>query len=308
MMRLLLKALMGRDFKKLEAVAQEAMEELRDYEHNSAELAELLKEHMGKAPSDERTAKREAKAEAAMARVRAEKEKLREEKAALRNERKAFEKAQANAVAEQMAGERPEQAPFSIGDLSVPNVLHMTVEEARDAMVAGEMSDDILRASIANWGEDWQLIVEWLIGHSTPDDRDSMLGCNWGQSSHLFHWIICQPDTDLATALKAAWLAEPDYHIRAMAKGERPTSSAIGIGPRDFLMQITKNVKAGFYHSRQGFGPLAFAAERSVTWDRTDPALKAAEEQLLPPQAFTPIKGRVAQPHLPDGLNWEILC
>lgn len=311
-MRRFLKLLMSdQAFTKLEDLAQEAAKELRDfdYEAKSAAMSEQLdKQHddMAGALHSAMAAKRKKQAEAAEKRARNAEQKARAAIDELAEKRRTFRAERAAAA----PGREPERqcAPFDVSALRLPESFAMSSEEALGAMQAGEMSDDILRAYMSTRGEDWGLIVEWLITYSTVDDRDCMLNFNWDHGLALVHWIISQPDTDVATVLRAAWLTEPSYHIGELAKGKTPSRSGMGISPHDLLVRITKSVNAGFYVPKPGDQPLAFKPDRPVTWDRDDPAYAAAEAALMPREAFKTIEGRTAKPRLPDGLNWDALC
>lgn len=132
-------------------------------------------------------------------------------------------------------------------------------------------------------------VVNWLINDSTCDDRHGMLGFNWDHGFAIPAWVIRQPEVDIATVLRAFDLAQPQYYMAALARGE-------DIQPYDrkgfdFVVEAGRRIANANYKTPANHHAIGYKPSR-VTWDRTSPNTMAAEKLIFPQSAFTTLPGR----------------
>lgn len=124
-------------------------------------------------------------------------------------------------------------------------------------------------------------LVEWIINQTSPDARHSLIGINWDVGLAIPFWIIRQPGTYLATALKAFEMGEAPYHL-AEPKRNSPGS--------EFAYELNQRIRDGFYVTPEGEKSVAYTP--TLRLDRY-PAEKAdALRKIVAPAVFEPLEGR----------------
>ncbi len=184
--------------------------------------------------------------------------------------------------------------------------------EPRNAQEASVGVDGCLRdwaARYSSWGESpnrWASFANWLITESTPDDRHALAaGMNWDHGFDVFHWIIRQPDTDVATAALIIWQGGVSHHVPESAK------APVGYDLRgyDLLLETADRIRGGFYKPMPSHTPIGFEPLHKLGFDLDDPAVRAAADLLMPDVVRSAIAGRKTSElklTMPERY-WEIL-
>jgi ferritin len=133
-----------------------------------------------------------------------------------------------------------------------------------------------------NEDETYRDLVEWIISQTSPDARHYQLGFNWDHGCHIPFWIIRQPDTCLATALKAFELGQAHYWL-AQPKTDDPGSR--------FAYELNERIRDGFY-ATPSKDDKAIAYTPSLDLDRYPPEKADALRKIVAPQVFEPLSGR----------------
>ncbi|MEN8684110.1 DUF4274 domain-containing protein [Marivita sp.] len=133
-----------------------------------------------------------------------------------------------------------------------------------------------------NDNETYRELVEWIISQTSPDARHYQLGFNWDHGLHIPFWIIRQPDTCLATALKAFELGQAHYWL-AQPKTDDPGSR--------FAYELNDRIRDGFF-ATPSTDEKAISYTPSLNLDRYRPEKADALRKIVAPQVFEPLSGR----------------
>ncbi|MEM6311777.1 MAG: DUF4274 domain-containing protein [Pseudomonadota bacterium] len=153
-------------------------------------------------------------------------------------------------------------------------------------------------SSHSAWGESsnrWESFANWLITNSGPDDWHFLTGMNWDHGMDIFHWIVRQPDTDIATIGKIIWGAGVSSHLQAVVKGTQAYDGAYLLEGLDLIVEAADRVRDAFYSPRADHTPIAFEVPYDLNLDSENPDIKKAYDWLVPDVLRTPIKGRHSQ-------------
>ncbi|MEL7100226.1 MAG: DUF4274 domain-containing protein [Pseudomonadota bacterium] len=134
-----------------------------------------------------------------------------------------------------------------------------------EGLTAAEMSPQEANAAYAEVvarrdagpdGEDYAAFADWLVRHSTAEDRAFLMeGYNWDNGLDLVRWIVRQPDTDIATIAALFWDGEPSAFYRAVEADIRP---AVSSDLFDLHVEIGARFARGFYQAPAGRAPIGF--------------------------------------------------
>jgi hypothetical protein len=143
----------------------------------------------------------------------------------------------------------------------------------------------------SSWGESpnrWESFANWLITESTPDDRHYLAAMNWDHGLHVFHWIIRQPDTDIATVAFIIWQGQGSSYVAETAK----SSTVFNLEGYDLLVEIAGRIRSNFYKPLPGHKPIGFEPPYKMGLDLDDKAVRAAADLLMPSVVRGSIAGR----------------
>lgn len=148
-------------------------------------------------------------------------------------------------------------------------------------------ADTELRKVYYAWAEQnddatYRELVEWIISQTSPDARHYQLGFNWDHGLHIPFWIIRQPDTYLATALKAFDLGQAAYWL-AQPRTDDPASQ--------FAYELNERIRDGFYATPSTHNQ-AIAYAPTLNLDRYPPEKADALRKIVAPAVFEPLSGR----------------
>ena len=133
-----------------------------------------------------------------------------------------------------------------------------------------------------NDDETYRDLVEWIITQTSPDARHFQLGFNWDHGFDIPFWIIRQPDTLLATALKAFELAQAQVWL-AQPQTDDPASR--------FAYELNQRIRDGFYASPQADGT-AIAYKPTLDLYRYSPEKAETLRSIVAPEVFEALDGR----------------
>ena len=133
-----------------------------------------------------------------------------------------------------------------------------------------------------NDDETYRDLVEWIISQTSPDARHYQLSFNWDHGFHIPFWIIRQPDTFLATALKAFELGQADYWL-SQPKTDDPGSR--------FAYELNQRIRDGFYAAPPTDGT-AIAYNPTLKLDRYPPEKAETLRTIVAPEVFVALSGR----------------
>lgn len=162
------------------------------------------------------------------------------------------------------------------GEVAEPETINVPLDA--DAALRHAMQGVVDRTGDSTYSE----IAEWLI-KSTPEDRHILLGFNWDHGYEIPLWIIRQPDTHLATALKAFWMGGA---ARQLTKTPPKGTSADAV---TFAQELNERLKADFYF--RGTAKTAIGYDPREFLPRQKEALDGLR-RICAPAAFDMIEGQ----------------
>lgn len=136
-------------------------------------------------------------------------------------------------------------------------------------------------------------IADWLIHKSTPDDWHVLLGANWDHGFAIPLWIIRQPRTQRASALKA--FVQAQAHAYLGGASTHPEATA-------FCKELNQRLKDGFYRQGTGASAIAYTPPRYLE------TLEGDLRSTLAPAVFEALEGRAEheiRTTMPD--SWQDL-
>ncbi|WP_439123383.1 DUF4274 domain-containing protein [Marivita sp.] len=171
-----------------------------------------------------------------------------------------------------MASKPPAPAKPSAPAAKTPEQMSADTELRKVYYAYADQNDD----------ETYRDLVEWIISQTSPDARHYQLGFNWDHGFHIPFWIIRQPDTYLATALKAFQLGAAEHWL-AQPKTDNPSS--------EFAYELNERIRNGFY-ATPPTDENAIAYTPMLNLD-SYPAEKAeALRKIVAAEVFKPLSGR----------------
>ncbi|MEP4199226.1 MAG: DUF4274 domain-containing protein [Aliishimia sp.] len=137
----------------------------------------------------------------------------------------------------------------------------------------------------SSWGESsnrWASFVNWLITHGTPDDRHHLVTAMlWDNGLEIFHWIIRQPDTDIATAASIIWHGGASFHVPESAKASAGYTQDYQLEGYDLLLETADRIQGNYYAPAPGHRPIGFVPPYQMNLDRDRLEVRIAEDRLM---------------------------
>lgn len=143
-------------------------------------------------------------------------------------------------------------------------------------------ADTALRKVYYAWadqnGDDtYRELVEWIIHETSPEARHYLLGFNWDIGFDIPFWIIRQPGTYLASALKAFEMSQASDWLT------RPKSSEPG---SEFAHELNQRIRDGFFATPAQDKAIAYTPPMNKS------RLPSETAALIAPAVFEPLIGR----------------